>query len=365
MSTDGNSQGPQPGGPTRGWACWPLSLFVFGAQHRLATYRRQPAGRRQRRGGEPAGALAAACQPGPRSGRRQARGVRRVQDDQVDDRNRRSRLQRTTTATSRRVRPDRQGAPPPGRRWARSADQVVGAGTGRARIRRQRRQASPPRVPQLQAQLDEVVRAMSAAGAPSSQVYIALRQVVLAATMAQRVTQIRAGGATAGAGRRRARARHRRVRKVLNGLRDGGSANVQKLANPAAMASLNQASVLWTDMKKDLDAILGSSQNLFARAVRRRADHQRFGHSCWPTARGCSTRSPRSVRSRAPTSIGHLLVSFISGALALLSIVGLLFSLVAARSSARYQTPPWNSTTATRRRSCACWTKWVRSPKAT
>ena len=35
------------------------------------------------------------------------------------------------------------------------------------------------RVPQLQARLDELVRAMSASGSPSSQVYIALRQVVL------------------------------------------------------------------------------------------------------------------------------------------------------------------------------------------
>ena len=39
-------------------------------------------------------------------------------------------------------------------------------------------------VPQLQAQTDEVVRAMSASGSPSSQIYIALREVLLAATMA-------------------------------------------------------------------------------------------------------------------------------------------------------------------------------------
>ena len=36
------------------------------------------------------------------------------------------------------------------------------------------------KVPQLQAQMDEVVRAMSASGSPSSQIYIALREVVLA-----------------------------------------------------------------------------------------------------------------------------------------------------------------------------------------
>src|SRR5690606_36677656 len=52
-------------------------------------------------------------------------------------------------------------------------------------------------VPQLQAQLDEVVRAMSASGSPSSQIYIALRQVVLAGNMARRVTEIQAGGSGA------------------------------------------------------------------------------------------------------------------------------------------------------------------------
>ena len=50
------------------------------------------------------------------------------------------------------------------------------------------------RVPQLQAQMDEVVRAMSASGSASSQIYIALREVVLAATMARRVAEIQAGG---------------------------------------------------------------------------------------------------------------------------------------------------------------------------
>ena len=47
-------------------------------------------------------------------------------------------------------------------------------------------------VPQLQAQLNEVVRAMSASGAPSSQIYNALQQVVVSGTMARRVTAMRA-----------------------------------------------------------------------------------------------------------------------------------------------------------------------------
>ena len=62
----------------------------------------------------------------------------------------------------RRVRARSRRSPTRGRRWASSADQVIGAEKTVRRIRRPRRQASPPRVPQLQAQLDEVVRAMSA-----------------------------------------------------------------------------------------------------------------------------------------------------------------------------------------------------------
>ena len=49
-------------------------------------------------------------------------------------------------------------------------------------------------IPQLQAQLDEVVRAMSSSGSPSSQIYIALRQNVLAGNLARRVTEVQAGG---------------------------------------------------------------------------------------------------------------------------------------------------------------------------
>src|SRR3546814_11253297 len=40
--------------------------------------------------------------------------------------------------------------------------------------------------------------------------------------------------------------------------------NVQALSNSGAVAALNRATEQWETMKKDLDAILGSSQRLFA-----------------------------------------------------------------------------------------------------
>ena len=66
------------------------------------------------------------------------------------------------------------------------------------------------RVPGLQAQMDEVVRAMLAGGSPSSQVYLAVREGILAATMARRIAEIQAGGTAAqmaGARRRTCSAR--------------------------------------------------------------------------------------------------------------------------------------------------------------
>ncbi len=185
------------------------------------------------------------------------------------------------------------------------------------------------RVPQLQAQLDEVVRAMSASGAASSQVYIALRQVVLASTMARRVTEIRAGGPSASlAGD--ALARDAGVfAQVLTGLREGGG-NVQRLTSPGAVAALNQANGLWVEMKKDLDAILGSSQNLFkaqsaATAITNGSD----------TLLGDSEKLFQAFTAfgsiRDTSVLGNIWVSIISGAAALLSIAGLLFSLYRAQ----------------------------------
>jgi twitching motility protein PilJ len=120
-------------------------------------------------------------------------------------------------------------------------------------------------VPQLQAQLNEVVRAMSASGAPASQVYSALQEVVVAGRMARNVTEMRAGGSTATmAGD--ALARDALVfGQVLEGLRSGSEElGIAPLRAPAALQTLEQSQTLWTGMKRDLDAILGSSRNLFA-----------------------------------------------------------------------------------------------------
>ncbi|WP_028919133.1 methyl-accepting chemotaxis protein [Pseudoxanthomonas suwonensis] len=121
------------------------------------------------------------------------------------------------------------------------------------------------RVPQLQAQLNEVVRAMTAGGAPASQVFSALQQVVVAGTMARRVTEIRAGGPGASSAGD-ALARDAVVfGQVLEGLTKGNEElGVAPVRNAAALAALEQSQKLWAEMRTDLDAILASSRNLFA-----------------------------------------------------------------------------------------------------
>ena len=121
------------------------------------------------------------------------------------------------------------------------------------------------RVPQLQAQLNEVVRAMTAAGVPASQVFNALQQVVVAGTMARRVTEIRAGGpGVAAAGD--ALARDAVVfGQVLEGLARGSEElGIAPVRNDAAQAALKQSQALWEEMRKDVEAILATSKDLFA-----------------------------------------------------------------------------------------------------
>lgn len=193
------------------------------------------------------------------------------------------------------------------------------------------------RVPSLQARLDELVRAMSASGSPSSQVYIALRQVVLSSTMARRITEIRAGGSGA------AMAGESLVRdagvfgSVLTGLRKGDqSFGVTPLGNGNALTALSQAEMLWLEMKKDLDAINSSSQDLFK--AQSAAESITTGSEKMLGESENLFRAFTAFGSLRDTSIfGNIWISILSGVAALIAIAGLLFSLNRAQQS-RYQT---------------------------
>ncbi len=183
------------------------------------------------------------------------------------------------------------------------------------------------RVPQLQAQLDELVRAMSTSGSPSPQVYMALRQVVLTSYMARSVAEIRAGGAGAQLAGDRLQRDAALFAQVLNGLAKGDEAiDVQRLTAPGAVAALQQSTNQWIEMKKDLDSIVSSSPNLF-----------RAQNAATTLATNSNKLLDDSVKlfgaftafggASDGNILGNMWISIITGALALGSIVFLVLSL--------------------------------------
>jgi twitching motility protein PilJ len=196
-------------------------------------------------------------------------------------------------------------------------------------------------VPQLQAQLNEVVRAMSAGGAPSSQIYSALQQVVLAGTMARRVTEIRAGGAGASMAGDALGRDAVLFGQVLEGLRNGNTdLGIAAVRNAGALSALDQSQALWNNMKKDLDAILGSSRNLFGAQSSAAALTNGAGKMLEDSTRLFEAFTAfGSVRDTR--LFPNFWISVGAGFLLLVSIGGFLFSLYRNRQreqETRYQT---------------------------
>ena len=192
-------------------------------------------------------------------------------------------------------------------------------------------------LPNFQATLDELVRAMSASGSPSSQVYIALSQVVRSGTMARRIAEIRSGGANAQVAGDALGRDTNLFSTVLTGLRKGDDANkILPLTAGPAVAQLAQVEQQWAGLKKDLDAITASSRNLTG--AQRAADEitknsgQLLGDS--QKLFGAFT----SIGSIKDTSLlGNIWISIAAGVLTLLSIAGLLLALN-KQQQRRYQT---------------------------
>ena len=191
------------------------------------------------------------------------------------------------------------------------------------------------RVPQLQAQLNEVVRGLASGGATSGQVFTALQQVVTSAAMARRIAELRAGGdgaqvAADALGRDAAV-----FDRSMNALRNGGG-DIAKVSAAGAVGPLNQANTLWQGMKTDLDAIVGDSRRLIGAQTSSSA--LVAGSDKLLSDSESLFAAFTSFGSLKDTSIiGGVWVSILSGVLALVSIVGLLFALGRAQRI-RYQT---------------------------
>ncbi|MBB5735031.1 twitching motility protein PilJ [Xanthomonas campestris] len=195
-------------------------------------------------------------------------------------------------------------------------------------------------VPQLQAQLNEVVRAMTVSGAPASQIYNTLQQVVVAGTMARRVTEMRAGGANAAASGD-ALARDSVVfTQMLEGLRAGNDElGIAAVRNPAALSALEQSQAQWVTMKKDVDAILASSRNLFA-AQSSAAALTAGSNKMLDDSKKLFDAFSAFGSVRDTRLFPNFWLGVVSGLLALLAIIGFVWSSVRMRSreqDVRYQ----------------------------
>ncbi|MCI2243324.1 methyl-accepting chemotaxis protein [Xanthomonas sp. PPL568] len=187
-------------------------------------------------------------------------------------------------------------------------------------------------VPQLQAQLNEVVRAMTVGGAPAAQIYNTLQQVVVAGTMARRVTEMRAGGrGAASAGD--ALARDSVVfGQMLEGLRNGNEElGIAPVRNAAALAALEQSQAQWAEMKKDLDALQASSRSLFAAQSAAAALTAGSGKMLEDSKKLFDAFSAFGS-TRDTRWFPNFWLGVISGLLALLSIIGFVWTTVRSRS---------------------------------
>ena len=191
------------------------------------------------------------------------------------------------------------------------------------------------KVPQLQAQLNEVVRGLASGGAGSGQVFTALQQVVTSAAMARRIAELQAGGAGASVAADALGRDSVVFDRSMNSLRNG-SGDIAKVTAAGAVGPLNQAATLWAGMKKDLDAIVASSKNLIG--AQTSATALATGSDKLLSDSENLFAAFTSFGSLKDTSIvGGVWVSILSGALALFSIAGLLWALGRAQRS-RYQT---------------------------
>jgi len=132
-------------------------------------------------------------------------------------------------------------------------------------------QAFSTNIPQLQAQSDEVVRRMIETGAPTVQIYVASRQLVLADRMLRRVGDILAGGTGAITAADAFSRDANLFDRVLQGLINGDEAlNLQASRSSEVLEALAEVMPLFEEIRFDVDTILTASTDLFE--VREAAD---------------------------------------------------------------------------------------------
>ena len=179
-------------------------------------------------------------------------------------------------------------------------------------------------VPQLQAQMDEVVRSMGENNATSTQIYTANRQVVLADRMLRHVTEILQGGAGAVSAADRFSRDASMFGQVLTGLQNGSpDQGIARVASGSARTTLEQISEQYAGVQQDVESILDASTQLLE--IKEASDEiLRRSADLLADAQSLSVAYDNLPRKRP---FPNVWIGTAAAAAALLGIVGLLFTL--------------------------------------
>jgi twitching motility protein PilJ len=128
------------------------------------------------------------------------------------------------------------------------------------------------RIPQISAQLAEVVRGMSDSGSAASQINLANRQIVLADRMSRRVAEMLAGGDVAVTAADALQRDAHVFDQVLRGLREGApEAGIARVTNAPAVAALDKVAELHGESLREVERLLQASTELAEIQVSTRA----------------------------------------------------------------------------------------------
>lgn len=119
-------------------------------------------------------------------------------------------------------------------------------------------------VPQLQALLDEVVRAMTLSGSSSTQVFMAVRQSMLSDRMLRYASQIQQGGSGSASAKDRLERDLGMFSRVMNGFEKGDDElEVQALTGSAPRKVLGQAKGVFNDTQQHIANVLAAAGDVF------------------------------------------------------------------------------------------------------
>jgi twitching motility protein PilJ len=176
-------------------------------------------------------------------------------------------------------------------------------------------------IPEIQSLTDKAVRDLTQSGAPSQQIFVAGRQLVLSDRILRHLNDVLRGGTTAVGSADNLKKEVTYFEQMLDALMRGSqNVGVTQVNNSKALKSLEEVKQLFDAARPDIDAILGSSSELLE--VRGAADEIFVdSKSMFEQARTVSA----SIQEHAST---RLWPSLWSGSLALIITVSIIAYLI-------------------------------------